>query len=130
MKTFILGFIYSYNPFNSYTILGKGKYNSHTIACLIIYTHAFCHICDENFLKQGFLNSGKGWVVIENFAGGDFFTRWWEPAKEWFWWFEPFTKLKTAFCEYWVSIKIKISMSWVPKSTKLKQEWCKSNDYS
>ena len=73
MKTFILGFIYSHNPFNSYTILGKGKYKSHTIACLIIYTHAFCHICDENLLKQGFLNSGKGWVVIENFAGGGIF---------------------------------------------------------
>ena len=52
--------------------------------------------------------------------GGDFFTRWWEPEEEWFWWFEPFSKLKTAFCEYRTSIKIKISMTYVPKEYEIK----------
>ena len=53
---------------------------------------------------------------------GDFFTGWREP-KEWFWQFEPFSKLKTAFCEYRTSIRIKINMTYVcPKSMKLKQD--------
>ena len=37
---------------------------------------------------------------IGHFGRGDFFTGWWEPEDEWFWPFEPFPKLKTAFCEY------------------------------
>ena len=41
---------------------------------------------------------GKPW--------GDFFTGWREPEEYWLWWFEPFSKLKTAFCECWISIKI------------------------
>ena len=40
--------------------------------------------------------------------------------------FEPFSKLKTAFCEYWTSIKIKINMTLVSKEyeikTKIEQE--------
>ena len=51
---------------------------------------------------------------------GDFFTRWWESEEEWFWRFENFSKLKTAFCEYWTSIKIKISMICVSKEYKIK----------
>ena len=34
---------------------------------------------------------------------GIFFIRWQEPEEKWFWPFEPFLKLKTAFCEYWTS---------------------------
>ena len=57
-----------------------------------------------------------GWVrAIRNFAGGDFFTGRLEPQDGWFWWFKPFSKLKTAFCEYWTSIIIKISMIYVSK---------------
>ena len=36
------------------------------------------------------------WGQIWNFAGGDFFTEWWEPEEEWFWLFELVSKLKTA----------------------------------
>ena len=51
---------------------------------------------------------------------GEFFSSWSEPEEEWFWWFEPFSKLKTAFCEYWTSLKIKISMTCVSKEYKIK----------
>ena len=59
---------------------------------------------------------------------GDFFTRWWEPNEEWFWRFKNFSKLKTAFCEYWTLIKIKISMICVSKEYEIKtkmvqEEW-------
>ena len=55
-----------------------------------------------------------------NTAGGIFFTRWWESEGEYFWRFENFSKLKTAFCEYWTSIKIKISMIYVLKEYEIK----------
>ena len=42
---------------------------------------------------------------------GNFFTMWREPEEEWFWQFEPFSKPKTAFCEDWKSVKIKIKMA-------------------
>ena len=45
-----------------------------------------------------------------------------EPEEEWFWPFEPFPKLKTAFCEYWTPIKIKISMTCVYKEYENKME--------
>ena len=69
---------------------------------------------------------------IRNFArgrgGGDFFTKWWGPEEDWFWPFKPFSNLKTAFCEYWTSLKITISMTCVSKSMKLKQKRYRSND--
>ena len=34
-----------------FKILGKGKYTSHTIAHLTIFTRAFCHTHVENLLK-------------------------------------------------------------------------------
>ena len=40
--------------------------------------------------------------------------------EEWFWQFEPFSKLKTAFCEYWTSDKIKISVTCVSKEYEVK----------
>ena len=59
--------------------------------------------------KQNFPNNDKSWgarrgksppVANWKFSWrGDFFTRWWEPEEGWFWLFEPFAKLKTAFCE-------------------------------
>ena len=45
-----------------------------------------------------------------------------EHEEEGFWQFEPFSKLKAAFCENWTSIKIKINMTVFPKSMKLKQK--------
>ena len=42
----------------------------------------------------------------------DFFTRWWEPDEESFWRFRN--------CEYWTSIKIKISMIYVLKEYEIK----------
>ena len=68
----------------------------------------------------------RGGGGFRNFIWGDFFTRWRKPEEEWFWQFKPFSKLKTAFCEYWTSIKIKIKMM----SMKLKQKWSRNNDYS
>ena len=45
---------------------------------------------------------------------------------EMIWLFEPFSKLKTAFCEYWTSIEMKINMTCVSKEykiqTKMEQE--------
>ena len=54
------------------------------------------------------------------FCWENFFIEWWESDKEWFWTFEPFSKLKTRFCEYWTSIKIKISMTCMYKDYKFK----------
>ena len=34
-----------------FSILGKGKYTSHTIAHLTVFTHVFCHTPVENLLK-------------------------------------------------------------------------------
>ena len=45
---------------------------------------------------------------------------WWEPEEEWLWPFKPFSKLKTAFYEYWTSSKIKISMTCVSKEFEIK----------
>ena len=60
--------------------------------------------------------------------GENVFTGWREPEEEWFWLFEPFSKLKAAFCEYWTWIKIKINMTSVSKEyeikTKMEQEQC------
>ena len=66
---------------------------------------------------------GRG---IRNFA--EEFYGWWEPEQEWFWRFKPFSMLKTGFCEYWISIKIKISMICVSKEYEMKtkmlhQQW-------
>ena len=85
---------------------------------------------------QVFPNSTKRWVGKSpqvggwNWklycVGGNIFTRWREPEQEWFWWFELFSKLKTAFCENWTSIKIKTNMTCVSKEyeikTKMEQE--------
>ena len=86
---------------------------------------------------QGFLNSSKGWWGNlppppsswgrnQKFYWGDFFTGWSEPEEELFWWFKCFSKLKTAFCVYWTSTKIKINMTCVSKEyeikTKMEQE--------
>ena len=75
--------------------------------------------------QQGFPNSGKGWGD-QKLCWGNFFTRWRKPEEEWFWQFKPFSKLKTAFCEYWASTKIKIKMTYVSKEyeieTKMEQE--------
>ena len=43
-----------------------------------------------------------------------------ESENEWFWQFEPFSKLKKAFCEYWTSVKIKINMTCVSKEYEIK----------
>ena len=44
-----------------------------------------------------------------------FWWGWWEPEEGWFSYSEPFSNLKTAFCEYWTLIKIKISMNCVQR---------------
>ena len=61
---------------------------------------------------------GGGWS--ETLLRMDFFNRCREPEEEWFWQSEPFSKRKTAFCEYWISIKIKISMTCVSKEHEIK----------
>ena len=78
--------------------------------------------------------SGVFKIVIRGGEGGKlplpvglkFFAKWWELEEGWFWQFKPFSKLKTAFCEYWTSIKIEISTTSVSKEyeiqTKMEQE--------
>ena len=87
-------------------------------------------------LMQGLPNScmwweevNCGWGLRESavLLGGDFFTGWREPEYEGFWQFEPFSKLKATFCEYWTSVKIKINMTCVSKEYAIKameQEQC------
>ena len=72
---------------------------------------------------EGFPNSaeggGNGWMeskLLRRFFGG-----WWETG-EWFWRFKAFSKLKTVFCEYWTSIKSKISMTCVYKQYETVQK--------
>ena len=72
---------------------------------------------------------GGGWGVIPrigNFTGGDFLLGQRNPRRSVFWWYKPFSKLKTPFCEYWTSIEIKINLTCVCKKyeikTKMEQE--------
>ena len=67
---------------------------------------------------------------LEILLGENFFTRWREPEEEWFCQFKLFSKLKTAFCEYWTSTKIKVNMPLCPMSMKLKQKLSRNNDCS
>ena len=43
-----------------------------------------------------------------------------ESEEELFWQFEPFSKPKTTFSEYWTSVKIKINMTCVSKEYEIK----------
>ena len=52
--------------------------------------------------------------------GKDFFVGWWAFEDEWFWPFESFSKLKTAFCKYWTLIKINVSLTFVYSEYKVK----------
>ena len=86
---------------------------------------------------QGFPNSGKGWGSksppvgggIKNFARGDFFTEWWEPEKL-FWKFKYFQSWKHHPVNAEHQLKSKLAWPVCQKSTKLKQKWYRSNDYS
>ena len=51
------------------------------------------------FLKQGFPNIGKGLRGDQKFYWRWFFIGWWE---QWFWPFEPSSKLKITSCKYWI----------------------------
>ena len=57
---------------------------------------------------------------LEVLIVGIFFIGLWESEKKLFWLFKPFSKVKTTFCNYWTSIKIKISMTCVYKEYKVK----------
>ena len=57
---------------------------------------------------------------VVNTAGGISLRGAEESEEESFWRLENFLKLKTAFCEYWTSIKIKISMICVLKEYEIK----------
>ena len=59
---------------------------------------------------------------------GNFFIKWWESGKKWFWLLEPLSNLKTTFCKYWTLIKIKSSITCLYKGYKVKmkmaqEEW-------
>ena len=49
---------------------------------------------------------------------------------EWFWPFEPFSKLKATFCKYWALIQIKIVMNCVYKEYEVKIKWYRTKDSS
>ena len=85
-----------------------------------------------------FRNSSKGWGEVKSPHWGgnqkccwrDFFIGWWVPEEDWFWWFEPFSKLKPAFCEQWVSVKIKTSMTCVHKEYEVKTKMVQENFFN
>ena len=73
-------------------------------------------------LRGGGISSLEG---VGNFVGREFFyqvngTEWSAPDEVSFWPFKLFSKLKTIFCKYWLSIKIKISMTCVYKEYEVK----------
>ena len=53
----------------------------------------------------------------------------WESDQEWFWLFEPFSKLRT-FSKHGTLIKIKINITWLYKKYKVKIKWSNSNGSS
>ena len=85
------------------------------------------HVC---VYIQGFPNIGHGGVGGWGgriLLGGDFCTRWGEPEEGWFWWFEPFSKLKTAFYKFWTSVKSKLAWSvcqeYEIKTNMIQEQW-------
>ena len=60
------------------------------------------------------------------FLLGWIFFGWWE-SHEWFWPIKSFSKLKTSFCKYWTSIKIKICMACLYKDYEVKWRWNRRN---
>ena len=86
------------------------------LVCFEIFINIICKFMtfvDSNELKfilcytcQGFPKSSKGWGggEIGNFTREGFF---YQVQGTW----GTFSKLKTTFCEYWTSIKIKIIMT-------------------
>ena len=70
---------------------------------------------------QGFPNSGKGWGEGGGGGGGG-------GGEEVFNFpISNLSKLKAAFCEYWASLKIEISMICGSKEHEIKQKWYRSN---
>ena len=73
-----------------------------------IKQHALYHI--ENAAWGG-TPPPSPWGGIKNFAGMNFFIRWWEPEEEWFGPLGLFSKLKATSCKYRALIKTKIGMT-------------------
>ena len=90
---------------------------------LISWLFIFGHVQKKKVALRDIAEIKKSqiFVLFENEASekilleGYLFTGWRESEEEWFWWFEPFSKLKIAFCEYGTSIKIKINMACVQR---------------
>ena len=85
------------------------------IICILIYIYySVIHRVFQIALRgRGEISPPEwGGSMMRNFAReeGNFFTSWWK-SEEWFWLFQLFSKLKATFCKYWISIKIKISMT-------------------
>ena len=93
------------------------------IWCITYYTNIYFQIALRG---RGDFSRRRG---MGNFGTRNFFMSWRESDEEWFWSSEPFSKLKTTFCKYWTSIKIKISMTYVHKEygtwtmTTAKKNW-------
>ena len=73
-------------------------------------------------LRGGGISSSEG---VGNFVGREFFyqvngTEWSAPEEVLFWPFKLFSKLKKIFCKYWLSVKIKISITCVYKEYEVK----------
>ena len=92
----------------------------------VILERVFIHWVFQIEVKGGEKSPPPCGDAIRNFTEWKFFTGWREPEEEWFWQFQPFSEWKTAFCEYWTSIKTKINMTCVSKEyeikTKMEQE--------
>ena len=59
------------------------------------------------------------WGIGNFVGGGKSFIGWWDLRRSDLD-HSNFLKLKTAFCEYWISIKVKISMTCVRKECEIK----------
>ena len=126
-KSVIFWHFNDYNHFNNILITGSKHetkkmdlFFSSIFQALSVAIFHFCISKPSKFSKvfQIAVRTGTGgklpppqWEEIWDFTEGNFFTRWMEPEKEWFWQFKPFLKLKIAFREYWTLIKIKIDVS-------------------
>ena len=75
---------------------------------LISWLFIFGHVQKKKVALRDIAEIKKSQILVlfENEASekilleGYLFTGWRESEEEWFWWFEPFSKLKIAFCEY------------------------------
>ena len=107
----------------SVTLLYSSTFYSLFLPIFVLVIFKFKY--DKVFVRHSASISKFEWPVggIGNFAEGNFLpgSENLSSEEEQFWQFEPLSKLRTAFWEYWTSInKITTSMTCVPKEFEIK----------